>query len=114
MLKYHLLLPSQQKQHIAVFQHYLTLGSHLSPYELAHLSAFSVITLNPKERLPEIQNNSEEKFSTAVVPLKGKIKIDGQTLQTEQYDKESLFWNAKTVGTADGDEKSTTFAYIAV
>jgi hypothetical protein len=45
------------------------------------------ITLNPKERLPEIQNNTEEKFSTVVIPLKGKIKIDGQTLQTEQYDK---------------------------
>jgi hypothetical protein len=50
-------MPNLSKQNNAVYLHYLGLGSHPAPYQLTTLSTFSIITLNPKERLPEIRNN---------------------------------------------------------
>jgi len=87
MLKYHLLLSSQNKQNLGIFNHYLTLGSHQSPYQLNHITVFSIISLFTKERLPDIQNNSEGILSTAIVPLNGKIRIDGQNIDIEKYEK---------------------------
>jgi len=37
--------------------------------------------------LPDIQNNSEGILSTAIVPLNGKIRIDGQNIDIEKYEK---------------------------
>ena len=54
MLKHHLLIPHCSQHHIGTFHHYLSLGSHSSPYTLRRVRAFSVITLNPKEKLPTI------------------------------------------------------------
>lgn len=79
MLKYHLLVSNKTKQKLGTFNHYLTLGSHQSPYLLQNVQAFSIITLNPKEKLPAISNNVEGKFVTLAVPLKGKLKVDGKT-----------------------------------
>jgi hypothetical protein len=85
MLKYHLLLSSKNKQNLGIFDHYLTLGSHQSPYQLNNISIFSIITLFAKEKLPDIQNNSEGILSTAIVPLNGKIRIDGHNIEIEKY-----------------------------
>jgi hypothetical protein len=54
MLKYHLIVPEKTKHNNGIFQHYLNLGSHRSPYSLAQLASFSIITLFPKERFPTI------------------------------------------------------------
>lgn len=79
MLKYHFLVSNKNKQKLGTFNHYLTLGSHQSPYLLHNVQAFSIITLNPKEKLPAISNNVEGKFVTLAVPLKGKLRVDGKT-----------------------------------
>jgi len=79
MLKYHLLQPQYNKHHHAQFIHYLSLGSHDSPYNLKYIAAFSIITLNPKQSLPEITDNQ----NTAVILLKGSLKIDSQQVSSE-------------------------------
>ena len=71
MLKYHLLQPQYNKHHHAQFTHYLSLGSHNSPYSLKYIAAFSIVTLNPKQSLPEFFDNQ----NIAVLPLKGTLKI---------------------------------------
>jgi hypothetical protein len=57
MLKYHLIVPEKTKHNNGIFQHYLNLGSHRSPYSLGQLASFSIITLFPKERFPTIAGN---------------------------------------------------------
>jgi hypothetical protein len=87
MLKHHLLLPEHNTHHHAQFNHYLSLGAHRAPYTLETLAAFSVITLNPKEKLPEIQNNVGGGFSTAIVPLSGSLKIDASWFSCRPFEK---------------------------
>jgi hypothetical protein len=79
MLKYHLFQPQSNKHHHAHFTQYLSLGSHDSPYSLKYIDAFSIITLNPKQNLPEISDNHK----IAVLPLKGCLKIDGLQVSCE-------------------------------
>lgn len=78
MLKYHLLISNKNKHKLGTFNHYLTLGSHQSPYLLQNVQSFSIITLNPKEKLPTISNNVEGKFATLAVLLKGRLRVDGK------------------------------------
>ena len=85
MLKYNLIVPEKTKHNNGIFHHYLTLGSHQSPYSLAHLTSFSIVTLFPKERFPTIAGS--EKYSTALIPLKGAIKVDGQTYEQSSESK---------------------------
>ena len=83
MLKYHLIQPQFNKHHHAQFTHYLSLGSHDSPYTFNIIAAFSIITLNPKESFPEISDNQ----NIAVLPLKGCLRIDSLQVSCDNYEK---------------------------
>lgn len=87
MLNYHILLPHYSKQHNAEYLHYLELGSHEAPYGLDSIAAFSIITLHSQQTFPEIQNNLEKKYVTYVIPLKGRIKVNGKHIEAA-LDKE--------------------------
>ncbi len=81
MLKHHLLIPHSSQQYVGTFHHYLSLGSHSAPYTLRSVRAFSVITLNPKQKLPTIATNEQTSLITAAVPLKGRVKIDSKAYE---------------------------------
>ena len=101
MLNYHLLMPSLSKLNSATFTHYLTLGSHHSNFQLDFITSLSLITLQPPHNLGQLLNNAEKKYQTAVVPLKGKIKIDDTVYVEEAYDKERLIANPGSVSTVE-------------
>jgi hypothetical protein len=42
------------------------------------------------------------------------LKVDGKTYTFSLNDKEGIVWNPKDISTLEGDENSTTFAYVAV
>ena len=50
MLNYHEFHSEVAETKTAIFSHYLTLGSHQSPYSLDSLVSFSLITLQPGAR----------------------------------------------------------------
>lgn len=112
MLKYHLIVPEKTKHNNGIFHHYLTLGSHQSPYSLSHLTSFSIVTLFPKERFPTIAANQQ--YSTALIPLKGAIKVDGQTYQLSSESKQVILYNPKDIAASETGDAGATFAYIAV
>lgn len=51
MLNYHLIHSQPAETKVAHFEHYLTLGSHQAPYQVAPLKSFSAVTLHPEIRM---------------------------------------------------------------
>ena len=82
MLNHHRIIPEPVQTKSALFQHFLSLGSHSSPFKLPVIHSFSVVTMHPNMKFV-LHDHVEgiESSTTIIIPL-DTLRIDGDLVNT--------------------------------